>query len=40
MNDKPWINGSVPPNFWKNSENRNNYLKWLEAKLGYKKEED
>lgn len=37
---KPWLFVQVPKNFWPERENRIAYMKWLEARLGYKKPED
>ncbi len=39
--EKPiWVKGRVPPDFWKNPDNRRRYMQWLGETLGFKKPED
>ena len=35
-----WIKGRVPPNFWKNPDNRHQYMVWLGQQLAFEKPED
>jgi hypothetical protein len=36
----PWLHGNVPRRFWRNNDNRVEYLRWLVQKVGVKSEEE
>ena len=35
-----WLFGTAPMGFWKRKENRHRYMRWLGARLGYRRPED